>query len=376
MLSLPGASRFSLHPKALGYPKRAGSPYVTEVNGRLVTTRVLTDRGEADIGELPRQPGQGRPRVYCPFCGLQGKYRVPQVDPGAFTAHFAHDDGNDDCVEGALESIRHRLAKAALLAGLRRLRETCGPLYGEVACLRCRKPFVRELLEAGAWTAEREEVADVAGARRPDVLALSETSGVFLFEVHVCHRVDSEKSAAYEAGDVAGLELDATVLLDEENRARWMGREPLGLPLAAWHLEQAPRPFSICSECRGGTEEFRALAGLVGHLRRTSPQRAANFLHKAAARLEVSTLALQNSGPEALVQVVESPEKLRVTWGAATADAMARKARWPSARSLLLDGLALKVDPWKDTPFSELLANPYDALTKAALMRISLNVTT
>ncbi|WP_426730675.1 hypothetical protein [Myxococcus faecalis] len=276
---------------------------------------------------------------------------------------------NDDCVEGALESIRHRLAKAALLSGLRHLRETCGPLRGEVACLRCLNPFVRELLAAGAWTAERNEVVDVGSARRPDVLALSGTVSVFLFEVHVRHRVDAEKSAVYEAGDLAGLELDAAVLLDDENRARWTGREPLGLPLTAWHLERAPRPFSICPECRGGTEEFQALAGLVGHLRRTSPQWAAHFLHKAAKRLEVSTIALQNSGPEALVQAVEAPEALRAKWGAATAEAVARKARWPSARSLLLDGLALDVDPWEDTPVVALLTNPYDALTKTALKR-------
>jgi hypothetical protein len=78
-----------------------------------------------------------------------------------------------------------------------------------VACLRCRKPFVRELLAAGDWTAKREEAADVANSRQPD-----------LFKVQVRHRVDAEKSAIYEAGDVAGLELDAVVLLDEENRAR------------------------------------------------------------------------------------------------------------------------------------------------------------
>ncbi|WP_426730671.1 hypothetical protein [Myxococcus faecalis] len=94
MLAPPGSSVFLPHPKALGYSKRAGSPFVTEVSGRLVITRVLTELGEADIHNLPRQPGRGRPRVYCPFCGVQGKYRVPQVDPGAFTAHFAHDDGN------------------------------------------------------------------------------------------------------------------------------------------------------------------------------------------------------------------------------------------------------------------------------------------
>jgi len=199
------------------------------------------------------------------------------------------------------------------------------------------------------------------------------TGGVFLFEVHVRHRVDAEKSAVYEAGDVAGLELDAAVLLDDENRARWTGREPLGLPLTTWQLERAPRPFSICPECRSGTEEFRALAGFVGHLRRTSPQRAAHFLHKAAARLEVSTIALQNSGPEALVQVVEAPETLRAKWGEATAEAVARKARWPSARSLLLDGLALDLDPWEGTPVVEVLVNPYDALTKTALKQKSVS---
>jgi hypothetical protein len=203
VLAPHGSPAFRSHPKALGYPKRAGNPFVTEVNGRLVITRVLTDWGEADIRELPRQSGQGRPRVYCPFCGLQGKYRVPRVDSGGFTAHFAHDDGNDDCVEGALESIRHRLAKAALLAGLRHLRATCGPLRGEVACLRCRKPFVRELLGAGSWTDEREEVVDMASARRPDVLALAGTGDVFLFEVHVRNPVDAEKCAVFEAGDVA-----------------------------------------------------------------------------------------------------------------------------------------------------------------------------
>ena len=367
MLAPPGLPAFHPHPRALGYPKLAGSRFVTEVNGRLVTTRVLTDRGEVDISKLPRHPGRGRPRVYCPFCGIQGKYRVPQVDPDAFTAHFAHSDGNDDCVEGALESIRHRLAKAALLVGLRHLRQTHAPLYGQVACLRCRKPFARELLEAGAWTTERDEAEDTASARRPDVLALVGASRVFLFEVHVRHRVDAEKSAIYKAGDLPGLELDASVLLDEKNRARWTGREPLGLPLTAWHLERAPRPFSICGECRGGTEDFRALAGLVKHLRRTSPRRADDFLHQAATRLEVSALALHKAGPDALVQMLEAPEVLRPAWGLAAAEAVARKARWPSARSLLLDGLALDVDPWKDTPVAELLANPYDALTKAAL---------
>jgi hypothetical protein len=363
----PGLPVFHPHPRALGYAKRAGSPFITEVDGRLITTRVLTERGEAEIHELPRQPGPGRPRVYCPFCGLQGKYRVPKIDPGAFTAHFAHDDGNEHCVEGALESIRHRLAKAALLAGLRILREARAPLRGEVACLRCRKPFVRELLGSAAWTTEREEVTDTASMRRPDVLALAGTSATLFFEVHVSHRVDAEKNTVYETGDLPGIELDAAVLLDEENKVRWTSREPLGLPIAAWHLDREPRAFSICGECRSGTEELRAIVGLVSHMRRTSPSQADVFLHRAAARLEVSTLALHNSGPEAILQAMEAPEALRRDWGAAAAEAVARKVRWPSARNLLIEWLALKVDPWTDTPLLEVLANPYGVLTQAAL---------
>lgn len=371
VLCLPGSPAFSPHLRAVGHPKHAGSRFITEVSGRLITTRVLTDDGEEDILQLPRQPGPGRPPVYCPFCGLQGKYRLPQVDPDAFTAHFVHDDGSHDCVEGALESIRHRLAKAALLAGLRHLRETRTPLRGQVECMRCRKPFVREFLEAGAWTTEREEVEDTASARRPDVLALAGASGVFLFEVHVHHRVDAEKSAIYEAGDLSGLELDSSVLLDEENQPRWTGQEPLGLPLDTWHLQRAPRPFSICGECRSGTEDFRTLAELMKRLQRTAPSRVSDFLYRAATRLEVRPLALHNAGPDALVQMLEEPELLRLAWGP-VAEAVARKARWPSARDVLLDGLGLEADHWKDTPLPELLANPYAALTKATLERVAL----
>lgn len=368
MLNRPGSPAFSPHPKALGYPKRAGSPFVTDVNGRLVTTRVLTDWGEANIHELPLQPGQGRPRVYCPFCGLQGKYRVPRMGSNAFTAHFAHDDGNDNCVEGALESIRHRLAKAALLIGLRYLRVTRRPLQGRVECLRCRKPFVRELLGAGTWTDEREEV-NTANARRPDVLALAGVRGLFLFEVHVSNRVDAAKSAVFAAGDVAGLELDAAVLLDEENQTRWTGQDPLGLPLMAWHLDRSPRSFSICRTCRGDAKEFQALAGLVGHLRRSSPEQGMDFLHQIATRLAVSTITLQNSDPETLWHLVGEPEMLREKWGAEIAETMARKERRPSAHRLLLDGLKLDEDPWVDTPLVKLLANPYEALTRTSLKR-------
>ncbi|RYZ17932.1 MAG: hypothetical protein EOO70_00480 [Myxococcaceae bacterium] len=340
----PGAHRFSPHPRALGFQMRPGLRFVSEVEGRLVTTRVLTDTGEADIDALPRKPGKGRPRVYCPFCGLEGKYRVPQVDPEAFTAHFAHADGNDRCVEGALESIRHRLAKQVLVAGLRTLRATGRALYGEVPCLRRRRPFARELLAADGWGDEREEVEDAASGRRPDVVALQGAASAFFFEVHVSHRVDEEKSSVYEAGTVAGVELDAAVLLDNENRPRWTDRMPLGPPMARWHLERPPRAFSLCEGCRAAGGDYAALATFLEDLGQERLPLARYLLHAAAQRMELSATAVLAVGAQALADAPRRPEALRVSLGVAAAEVLARRTRWPSAKALLFEGLGVKED--------------------------------
>jgi len=354
------------HPRALGVSKYEGSPYVTSREGRLVITRVLLEGGEQEVSALPAERGSKRPRVYCPFCGELGKYRLPQAAPGSIIPHFAHANDEEACVSTALETIRHRRAKEALVEGLRRLRERREPLRGRVACLRCRELFSRELLPAAGWTDESVELEDSVTGRRPDVVALSSGDRVFFFEVCATHAVDAEKSQAYEVAGTVGVELDTHVLLDDQGEVRWTGSGPFESLRAHWHLERAPRDFSVCPNCRMAPEGLSDFVGLVSALERDLPGLRLEVLHRAAERMGLKPSQVVPIGAEALLWSVERPEFLRGSWGDATAEVIANRKDWPRPNALLAAGFKVKGTFWDDLPLKEVLRNPYAALSQAA----------
>ncbi|MFP2910062.1 AAA family ATPase [Pyxidicoccus sp. 3LFB2] len=338
---------------------------MTAREGRLVITRVLLHGDdEAEVASLRRE-SDGRPYVYCPFCGAHGLYRLPQSEPASIIPHFAHAH-DDECAPGLLEGIRHRRAKRALLDGLQSLREQGRPLLGKVDCHRCKQPYARELLPARGWVEEREEVEDSATGRKPDVVAFEAGGGLaFLFEVHATHAVDWEKARAYEEGPTAGVELDVDVLVDGHGAVVWTGSGPLEKLRSAWHLERAPRDYSVCATCRAlpqGLAEFVDLALL---LQRVKPSTGLDVLHTAAETVGFRGHVVVAAGAQSLRQAVERPEALREPWGEAAAGLAARQAEWPPSTSLLTRGFKLKETPWDALPLPSVLDNPYTALCVA-----------
>jgi RecD/TraA family predicted helicase len=340
---------------------------VTSRDDRLIITRVLLDEeDEADVASLPSEIGS-RPRVYCPFCGSLGQYRLPRKEPESIIPHFAHAEG-DECVPAALESIRHRRAKRFLLEGLQRLRQQSRPLLGLVKCRRCKEPYAREILRSGSWAQELEEVKDASTGRKPDVAALDGGGGLsFFFEVHATHLVDEEKARDYHAGSTPGLELDAFILVGEHGECLWDGTGPLGEARAGWHLEREPYNFSVCDACRTAPEGLPDLITLIHALYRSRPEKGLQLLHTAGERMWLKGSRAVLAGAEALLWAVERPEMLREKWGEAAAQVVANHAQWPAPTGLLTAGFKLREEnPWKDVPLPTVLKNPYAALCKVA----------
>jgi exodeoxyribonuclease V alpha subunit len=351
------------HRRALGVLRYHGSPFVTSQGDRLIITRVLLEgNAEADVASLPAE-ASSRPNVYCPFCGALGQYRLPRRAPGSIIPHFAHKEG-EECVLAALESVRHRSAKWFLLEGLRGLRQWGRPLLGRVECRRCKAPYARELLRAGSWTQELEEVKDPLTGRQPDVAALDDRGGLsFFFEVHATHLVDVEKARDYDAGLMRGIEIDASLLVGEHGECLWNGREPLGQSRNSWHLEREPYEFSVCGACRTAPEGLSKLVSLIHALYRTLPENGLRLLSTAGDCMGLKGARVVAAGAEALEWAIEQPERLREKWGSAAAQVIANQTQWPAPTELLAEGFKLAEDhPWKETRLSELLTNPYAAL--------------
>lgn len=238
-----------LHPDALGVPRFEGSKYAEKTDaGTLSIVRVLRMEGESRwetaINKLPR--GRPRPWVYCPFCGRKGQYALTDR-----FAYFRHGDGDQDCVVGDLESIRHRRAKEALVAGLRQARATSRPLTWSRRCRRCETQDVFPLLAAGAWDDEREEAPyetqDKLRSYRFDAAPTAGTIALAALEVRERHPLPPEKLDDLEREHLPVLEFLARDVIDDRGQTTWTGEGPL--PVAyVWRIGAERSPFR-CEQC-------------------------------------------------------------------------------------------------------------------------------
>lgn len=256
-----------IHPNALGVAKSEGSPYVRQLGAnRLSTTHVLTLRAPyvADIRTLSRDRHR-RPPVFCPFCGRRGSYHLTDD-----RHHFSHASGNDDCVNGDLETVLHRRAKALLREEFTKARSAGGPIRVLLPCHRCKKSKQKSILEARHWSSEEEEHS-VVGLRL-DVATLAEDHVAAAFEVRVSHAVPDLKIERLEAAKIPGIELLATDLIHKvTGEALWRSDSPLPTPLRSWLLEAPPRSRTLCTTCRSGQERATPAARLITEWARRDP---------------------------------------------------------------------------------------------------------
>ena len=253
------------HPGALGVPKHSDSRFVTPIGTKeLSITRVLLEDGEADIKDLPRERGR-RPPVFCPFCGRRGEYHLTDK-----RHHFAHGNGQEDCVTAALESILHRRAKALIRTELEQARASNQAVKCLVPCRRCEAHKPRPILDAGSWTSEAEEHA-LPNGKVLDVAAVHGDRVVLAFEICFTHEVPPEKWQALREAGTPTVELRATDLFDHEGDGKplWSFLKPLPTPASKNSLETLelpPRSFSICGTCRQGPSGHERREQLLGIL--------------------------------------------------------------------------------------------------------------
>lgn len=294
------------HPKALGIKRSPGSRFVTDVGGgRLSTTRVLLDDGEAEVAELQRETAN-RPDVFCPFCGERGKYRHFTQREGI--SHFAHASG-DECVGTALESVLHLRAKRLLRDGLLWLRGEGRPVLVTLPCLRCRGVAVVPVLHPGEWHAESVEVP--LDAFKFDVAALRDDAVTCGLEVRVSHAVDAIKATHLGAAGIPCAEFLASALIDETSGdILWQPHRPLPLPMVSWNLERVGVPFAVCPSCRRLPQPAQALAQVAAHVADGA------VLRRLRAGLPDATeLGPAGEGIQAVLGAWQSPEEVSSSLG-------------------------------------------------------------
>lgn len=246
-----------LHPKALGVRRYPGSRYVEETSsGVLSITRVLrweSDRTwESDVSSLPRVAP--RPSVWCPFCGRRGRY----AHTDRFK-YFSHADGEQDCTESDLETLRHRRGKEILVAGLKRAREERRAVMWSLLCA-CGTLETRELIRAETWDTESDEVRigppSLDSSYRVDVGATQAGKPIAAFEVRVRHPTEFGKLSSFEQGSIPLVEFPAASLIGADGQGRWDGTGPLP-PASVWRVPGTSSPFQ-CAKCVA-QERARAL---------------------------------------------------------------------------------------------------------------------
>jgi hypothetical protein len=314
------------HPLASGVKKTKESPFVRVLPGGDLSIAVVLlspglDPPHQAVSKLPR-PTSARPDVYCPFCGRKGHYSLTDK-----YHHFSHSDGQQECVEHDLETALHLRAKHLLLHQLSLARTHRKSITARLPCVRCGNAFQKKVVARTTWDLEEAE-RTLANGLRPDVLLSLDGAPVFAVEVFVTHAVASEKGARYVADGLAGVEIAAKDLFNEQGQPTWSYPVPLPLPLSAWGLEVAPRTMNICSSCRGITKELRNTAKLTAALALDDPSAWAEILASGgfspAWRLE-----LANRPHDAVLDVTHAPEVFR--------------ERLPHERSISPDDLNSKI---------------------------------
>lgn len=321
-----------LHPLALGVQKTKESVFVRELKDkRLSIFRVLLEPGthppHEDIRELPRGPQ--RPNVYCPFCGRLGKY-IHTDD----YHHFSHLNNQEQCTPHDLETALHLRAKQLLLCQFSLARMRGEALDVTVDCSRCKKHFRKNICRPGAWDAEEPE-RTLADGLRPDITLLLEHTPVFLVEICVTHRIEPDKLARLQASGLAGVEIAAHELFDEDGSEKWNYRMSLPVSISAWGLEQPPRRYNICRMCREIPKDLEIAAQLAEGLARTAPDTWAPML--AAAGLAVPWQTRLRMRPrKTILDLTSTPEVLRDE-----AKLPAQEMSPESLQSKLFEGLKL-----------------------------------
>lgn len=296
-----------LHPLALGVPKTKESPFVRELKDkRLSIVGVLLEPGsdpaQADIRVLPRGPK--RPRVFCPFCGRLGKYS--HTDD---YHHFSHLNDQDLCTTHDLETALHLRAKQLLLDQFSLARRRGDSLTATVDCARCEKPFRKGVCRPGSWDEEHPE-RSLVNWLRPDIALLRDREPVFLVEICVTHRVEPDKLALLQASGLAGVEIAASELFNDDGSEKWNYRMGLPASISAWGLERPPRGYNICRKCREIPEDLAIAARLAGGFAQADPDAWVSIL--AAAGLTGPWQARLRQHPrETLLDLTSAPESLR-----------------------------------------------------------------
>lgn len=297
-----------IHPLALGVEKFKESPFVRPLSGgRLSIVRVLLDSkdgpSESDIQDLPRESAR-RPSVYCPFCGREGKYSFTEK-----YRHFSHLSGQEDCVLRDLETALHRRAKSLLLEEIARARGLGRSLDAETTCTRCNKSYRKSMCKPGMWDSEEAE-RSLPDGLRPDISMFLASSPAFLIEVYVTHLVDPEKRKRLETLGIAGVEIDARHLFDEQGNQLWTCEQSLPLPINSWALERAPRRYNICPKCRAVPSSRKLAASVAACLSQADPDTWASVL--VAGSISGAWLrGLEQRPREILLELTEVPERLR-----------------------------------------------------------------
>ncbi|MDQ3265236.1 MAG: AAA family ATPase [Myxococcota bacterium] len=335
------------HPHALGLAKHETSRFVTARASGLVITRVLLTEGEEDVSALP---SSDRPRVWCPFCGTEGRYAKGRGADGSPIDHFVHGDDAADCLESSLQTVLHRRSLQVLLDGLARLRVEGKPLVATVKCLRCAKELRRAVLEAHGWDAE------TAFEELPGVHCLKAEAVSFSLKLLIGQ---SPEVVPGENGP-PGLELNATELFTPEGESSWTGEGALPLAVTEWNLERAPRGFSVCHSCRRSSDDLRALDQVLARLRRENPGRGDNLLATFCAAAGASEAPVD--GNRTVAALVARPESFRPL---AVADTLASTSEWPNALEVIARFLEQRRPEDHRGSLSEFLKDPYGPLTRA-----------
>lgn len=346
--------RFDIHPDALGQAATADSDFVTDNGSKhLVITRVLLDQGTALVSELPRSR-EGRPTVYCPFCGRPGQYKKRQTSD-RFIEHFAH-DGHADCVQGDLDNALHTRAIEALVAWLQEQRERNRPVSAELPCRRCKKLHHRQLVPPGAWDEEaiEQRVTTADGYRVPDVHLRKNGEPVFFFEVAHSSLVDGNRLRDLKDLGIGGVELlaEPTVALDASVRR-------LGGSRQHWNLEFTPSPFLVCEQCRRPDPTLQSVARVLEKC-----QDPLRLQASRAALAELTGVPEQQVTPSMLYASVRTPESFR-RWSEKLAlqHAKQRAPDWDSVREVLRLALGWESwGPWERSSLSDLLSDPHQPI--------------
>ncbi len=338
---------WTVHPAASGERPDWDSPFVEPSGSKFAITRVLTDEGVAAVVDLPRDD-EGRPRVYCPFCGRRGRYWKKRRAK-TYTEHFGH-LGSDECVQGDLDRAFHA---AAIREVIRRLVEArvgnraIGDMRG---CVRCERPMPLPFLPAQGWTNEciedRVELPD--GYRIPDVVVRHGQQVVAVLEVAYTSFVEGKRYHDLVAHGAPGAEYSASSLLLEPAIPH------LPRALTTWNRGDSAGDFAICAACRKSDTTASHVALLVENSRHRSA--ACEVIGREMGFGEPGTAA-----PEHLSWAASEPERLApLDRGVAVSAAKRGTLGEDGLRRVALQALGWpRWGPWGSQPLAQVLSDPF-----------------